>query len=79
MRQLKISQKVTNRDTPGLDKYLQDISRVDMITPDEEVELAKKIKTGDLDALERLTKANLRFVVSVSKQYQNRGLSLSGP
>lgn len=76
MRQLKISQKVTNRETPGLDKYLHDISRVDMITPDEEVELAKKIQTGDMDALEKLTKANLRFVVSVAKQYQNRGLSL---
>jgi len=76
MRQLKISQKVTNRDTPGLDKYLRDISRVDMITPDEEVELAKKIQAGDHDALERLTTANLRFVVSVAKQYQNRGLSL---
>ena len=76
MRQLKISQKVTNRDTPGLDKYLQDISRVDMITPDEEVDLAKKIQAGDMDALEKLTKANLRFVVSVAKQYQNRGLSL---
>ncbi|HTA27870.1 MAG TPA: RNA polymerase sigma factor RpoD/SigA [Bacteroidia bacterium] len=76
MRQLKISQKVTNRETPGLDKYLHDISRVDMITPDEEVELAKKIQTGDNDALEKLTKANLRFVVSVAKQYQNRGLSL---
>ncbi|HTA81901.1 MAG TPA: RNA polymerase sigma factor RpoD/SigA [Bacteroidia bacterium] len=76
MRQLKISQKVTNRDTPGLDKYLHDISRVDMITPDEEVELAKKIQQGDMDALEKLTKANLRFVVSVAKQYQNRGLSL---
>jgi len=73
---LKISQKVTNRDTPGLDKYLHDISRVDMITPDEEVELAKKIQQGDMDALEKLTKANLRFVVSVAKQYQNRGLSL---
>lgn len=76
MRQLKISQKVTNRDTPGLDKYLQDISKVDMITPDEEVELAKRIALGDMDALEKLTKANLRFVVSVAKQYQNRGLSL---
>ena len=76
MRQLKISQKVTNRDTPGLDKYLQDISKVDMITPDEEVELAKRIQTGDMEALERLAKANLRFVVSVAKQYQNRGLSL---
>ena len=76
MRQLKISQKVTNRETPGLDKYLHDISRVDMITPDEEVELAKKIQNGDDSALEKLTKANLRFVVSVAKQYQNRGLSL---
>ncbi|MGP8216694.1 MAG: RNA polymerase sigma factor RpoD/SigA [Bacteroidia bacterium] len=76
MRQLKISQKVTNRETPGLDKYLHDISRVDMITPDEEVDLAKKIQMGDMDALEKLTKANLRFVVSVAKQYQNRGLSL---
>src|SRR3984957_12065161 len=76
MRQLKISQKVTNREAPGLDKYLHDISRVDMITPDEEVELAKKIQAGDDDALEKLTKANLRFVVSVAKQYQNRGLSL---
>jgi RNA polymerase primary sigma factor len=76
MRQLKISQKVTNREAPGLDKYLHDISRVDMITPDEEVELAKKIQAGDNDALEKLTKANLRFVVSVAKQYQNRGLSL---
>jgi RNA polymerase primary sigma factor len=76
MRQLKISQKVTNRETPGLDKYLHDISRVDMITPDEEVELAKKIKAGDTEAIEKLTKANLRFVVSVAKQYQNRGLSL---
>ena len=76
MRQLKISQKVTNRDTPGLDKYLHDISRVDMITPDEEVDLAKKIQNGDMEALEKLTKANLRFVVSVAKQYQNRGLSL---
>lgn len=76
MRQLKISQKVTNRDSPGLDKYLHDISRVEMVTPDEEVELAKRIQHGDLKALEILTKANLRFVVSVAKQYQNRGLSL---
>ncbi len=76
MRQLKISQKVTNRDTPGLDKYLQDISRVDMITPDEEVDLAKRIQAGDMEALDKLTRANLRFVVSVAKQYQNRGLSL---
>ena len=76
MRQLKISQKVTNREAPGLDKYLHDISRVDMITPDEEVELSKRIQLGDDLALEKLTKANLRFVVSVAKQYQNRGLSL---
>jgi RNA polymerase primary sigma factor len=76
MRQLKITQKVTNRETPGLDKYLHDISRVDMVTPEEEVDLAKKIQAGDMDALERLTTANLRFVVSVAKQYQNRGLSL---
>lgn len=76
MRQLKISQKVTNREAPGLDKYLHDISRVDMITPDEEVELSKRIQAGDDAALEKLTKANLRFVVSVAKQYQNRGLSL---
>src|SRR3984957_19983750 len=76
MRQLKITQKVTNRETPGLDKYLHDISRVDMITPDEEVELSKRIKAGDTEAVEKLTKANLRFVVSVAKQYQNRGLSL---
>ena len=76
MRQLKIVQKITNRETPGLDKYLQDISHVDMVTPNEEVELAKKIQNGDNEALEKLTKANLRFVVSVAKQYQNRGLSL---
>lgn len=76
MRQLKISQKVTNREAPGLDKYLHDISRVEMITPDEEVELSKRIQAGDDAALEKLTKANLRFVVSVAKQYQNRGLSL---
>lgn len=76
MRQLKITKQVTNRETLSLDKYLQEISKQDMITPDEEVELAIKIKEGDLNALHKLTKANLRFVVSVSKQYQNQGLTL---
>jgi RNA polymerase primary sigma factor len=76
MRQLKISKQVTNRETASLDKYLQEIGRVELITADEEVELAKKIRAGDSQALEKLTKANLRFVVSVSKQYQNQGLSL---
>lgn len=77
MRQLKIAKQVTNRETKSLDKYLSDIGRVDLITPEEEVELARKIKDGDALALERLTKANLRFVVSVAKQYQNQGLTLS--
>lgn len=76
MRQLKITKQVTNRETASLDKYLQEIGRVDLITAEEEVELARKIKNGDQAALEKLTKANLRFVVSVSKQYQNQGLSL---
>lgn len=76
MRQLKISKQVTNRETASLDKYLQEIGRVELITAEEEVELAKKIHAGDHAALEKLTKANLRFVVSVSKQYQNQGLSL---
>jgi RNA polymerase primary sigma factor len=76
MRQLKITKQVTNRDTASLDKYLQEIGRVDLITAEEEVELAQKIKAGDQNALEKLTKANLRFVVSVSKQYQNQGLTL---
>jgi RNA polymerase primary sigma factor len=76
MRQLKISKQITNRESQSLDKYLQEIGRVDLLTPDEEVELAKRIKTGDQMALEKLTKANLRFVVSVAKQYQNQGLSL---
>ncbi len=76
MRQLKIAKQVTNRETASLDKYLQEIGRVEMVTADEEVELARRIRQGDKAALERLTKANLRFVVSVSKQYQNQGLSL---
>jgi RNA polymerase primary sigma factor len=76
MRQLKITKQVTNRETASLDKYLQEIGRVDLITEEEEVELARRIKKGDQVALEKLTKANLRFVVSVSKQYQNQGLSL---
>jgi RNA polymerase primary sigma factor len=76
MRQLKISKQITNRESQSLDKYLQEIGKVDLLTPDEEVELAKRIKDGDQLALEKLTKANLRFVVSVAKQYQNQGLSL---
>ena len=76
MRQLKIAKQVTNRETASLDKYLQEIGRVDLITAEEEVQLARKIRNGDRQALERLTKANLRFVVSVSKQYQNQGLAL---
>jgi len=76
MRQLKITKQVTNRETASLDKYLQEIGRVDLITADEEIELARRIKQGDSQALDRLTKANLRFVVSVSKQYQNQGLAL---
>ncbi|GAB1417710.1 sigma-70 family RNA polymerase sigma factor [Bacteroidales bacterium] len=76
MRQLKITKQVTNRETASLDKYLQEIGKVELITAEEEVELAQKIKQGDRAALEKLTKANLRFVVSVSKQYQNQGLSL---
>jgi len=76
MRQLKIVKQVTNRDTPSLDKYLQEIGRMSLVTAEEEVELARKIKDGDQAALERLVGANLRFVVSVSKQYQNQGLSL---
>ena len=76
MRQLKITKQVTNRETASLDKYLQEIGKVDLITADEEVELAQRIKAGDKIALEKLTKANLRFVVSVAKQYQNQGLTL---
>ncbi|MBL4593020.1 MAG: sigma-70 family RNA polymerase sigma factor [Flavobacteriales bacterium] len=77
MRQLKIIKQVTNRETISLDKYLQDISKESLITAEEEAELARLIREGDKDALEKLTKANLRFVVSVSKQYQNQGLNLS--
>ena len=76
MRQLKITKQVTNRETASLDKYLQEIGRVELITAEEEVRLAQQIKKGDPKALERLTKANLRFVVSVAKQYQNQGLTL---
>jgi RNA polymerase primary sigma factor len=76
MRQLKITKQVTNRETASLDKYLQEIGKVDLITAEEEVELAQRIRAGDDRALEKLTKANLRFVVSVSKQYQNQGLTL---
>jgi len=76
MRQLKITKQVTNRDTPSLDKYLQEIGKVDLISPEDEVTLARRIKSGDPDALKTLVKANLRFVVSVAKQYQNQGMSL---
>ncbi len=76
MRQLKIAKQVTNRQSKSLDKYLQDISKIDLITAEEEVELAQKINKGDQRALEKLVNANLRFVVSVAKQYQNQGLTL---
>jgi RNA polymerase primary sigma factor len=76
MRQLKISKQITNRESESLDKYLQEIGKVDLITSDEEVILAKRIREGDQLALEKLTKANLRFVVSVAKQYQSSGLTL---
>ena len=76
MRQLKISKQITNRETASLDMYLQDIGRVELISAQDEVELAKRIRSGDQRALDKLVKANLRFVVSVSKQYQNQGLSL---
>ena len=76
MRQLKITKSITNRESDSLEKYLQEIGREEMVTIDEEIELAQKIKKGDRKALEKLTKANLRFVVSVAKQYQNQGLSL---
>lgn len=76
MKQLKISKQITNRESQSLDKYLQEIGRVDLLTPEEEVELAQRIRNGDDLALERMVKANLRFVVSVAKQYQNQGLTL---
>jgi RNA polymerase primary sigma factor len=76
MRQLKITKSITNRESQSLDKYLQDIGKEELITAEEEVELARKIKQGDQRALEKLTRANLRFVVSVAKQYQNQGLTL---
>lgn len=77
MRQLKITNKITNRESLALDKYLNDISKIGLLTADEEADLARRIREGDEEALERMTKCNLRFVVSVSKQYQNQGLSLS--
>ena len=76
MRQLKITKSITNRESASLDKYLQEIGREELVTPDEEVELAQRIRKVDQEALEKLTRANLRFVVSVAKQYQNQGLSL---
>src|SRR2546421_9940976 len=76
MRQLKITKSITNRESPSLEKYLQEIGKVELIRPEEEVDLAMRIKRDDRKALERLVKTNLRFVVSVAKQYQNQGLSL---
>ena len=76
MRQLKITKSITNRESASVEKYLQEISREALLTTEEEVELAQKIRKGDSQALDRLTRANLRFVVSVAKQYQNQGLSL---
>jgi len=76
MRQLKITKSITNRETASLDKYLQDIGKEELITADQEVELARRIRSGDIQALDKLCRANLRFVVSVAKQYQNQGLSL---
>src|SRR6202012_1946085 len=76
MRQLKITKSITNRESQSLEKYLQEIGKVELISPEEEVKLAIRIKQGDQKALDKLTKANLRFVVSVAKQYQNQGLSL---
>ena len=77
MRQLKITKQVTNRETKSLNSYLQDVSKIDLITAEEEVELAQRIREGDQAALDKLTKSNLRFVISVAKQYQNQGLTLS--
>src|SRR6187399_1255490 len=76
MRQLKITKSITNRESQSLEKYLQEIGKVELVSPEDEVKLARLIKQGDQPALDRLTKANLRFVVSVAKQYQNQGLSL---
>ena len=76
MRQLKITKQVTNRETKSLNSYLQDVSKIDLITAEEEVELAQRIREGDQRALNKLSRANLRFVISVAKQYQNQGLSL---
>ena len=76
MRQLRIQKSITNRESQSLDKYLQEISREGMITAEEEAQLARRIREGDQNALDKLTRANLRFVVSVAKQYQNQGLSL---
>jgi RNA polymerase primary sigma factor len=76
MRQMKIAPTITSRESSSTEKYLQEISKVDLLSPEEEIYLAGQIKEGNTDALERLTKANLRFVVSVAKQYQNQGLSL---
>lgn len=77
MRQLKIGKSITNRDSQSIERYLQEIGKVDLLTPEEEAQLARRIRLGDMEALERLTKANLRFVVSVAKQYQNSSLSLN--
>ena len=77
MRQLKITNKITNRESLALDKYLNDISKIPLLNAEDETRLAKRIKQGDTEALDILTKSNLRFVVSVAKQYQNQGLSLS--
>ena len=77
MRQLKITNKITSRESLALDKYLNDIGKIDLLTPEEEADLARRIRDGDNNALEKLTRSNLRFVVSVAKQYQNQGLSLS--
>jgi len=77
MRQLKITHKITTRESLALDKYLTDIGKIPMLAGDEEAELARRIRDGDQEALDKLTRSNLRFVVSVAKQYQNQGLSLS--
>ncbi len=77
MRQLKITKQITNRDAKSLEKYFQEISKINLITADEEVELARRIHEGDQEALDTLVRANLRFVVSAAKQYQGRGLRLS--